>query len=254
MNASLSPASVLFVAAAPSEATAIAEALGGLRPDRDWSPIEVSLRGDEGGARVCVVRSGVGKVNAALCTARCLEVAGPFALVVSLGIGGALPACGDEPAAALLDVVIASRSVYADEGSQNEAEFVDIAAAGFPPGGSTESGRAFEGVGIECAPWSAWALERLGAQARVGPIATVSTCSGTDQLASAIAVRTGAIVEGMEGAGVGHAVRRVGGARVGFLEIRVVSNTTGHRSRQVWKVRESLERLGEVARRLIEPT
>jgi hypothetical protein len=34
---------------------------------------------------------------------------------------------------------------------------------------------------------------------------------------------------------------------VAFAELRVISNTTGDRPSQVWKVREALERLGVLA-------
>jgi futalosine hydrolase len=80
-----------------------------------------------------------------------------------------------------------------------------------------------------------------------GDIATVSTCSGTDELARAVAARTRACVEAMEGAAIAHALARLPGPRIPFCEIRVVSNTTGDRSKQQWDIRGSLVKLSDVA-------
>ena len=86
--------------------------------------------------------------------------------------------------------------------------------------------------------------------AHEGVIATVSTCAGVDSLASAVVERTGAIVEAMEGAAVGVAVRNASmacGMAGGFLfgEYRVVSNTTGDRSWQEWDLEKAIGVLGE---------
>jgi futalosine hydrolase len=79
----------------------------------------------------------------------------------------------------------------------------------------------------------------------VSAIATVSTCSGTDAAATEIAHRTGAAAEAMEGAAVGLVAFR---HKVAFAEVRVISNTTGDRSRQVWALEESLAELGKFVR------
>ena len=62
-------------------------------------------------------------------------------------------------------------------------------------------------------------------------------------------MRTGAIAEGMEGAAIGHALARCTGrgTKPEFLEIRVVSNTTGDRGRQVWDIKGALATLTRVA-------
>lgn len=76
-----------------------------------------------------------------------------------------------------------------------------------------------------------------------GPVATVSTCSGLDSLAGQVRARTGALAEAMEGAAVGQVAHRLG---IPFGELRVVSNTTGDRPRQVWDLKGALERLAAV--------
>lgn len=228
----------LIITAAPAETRAVLAAAGLTRPDPciDW--LEHPLN-----ERWSVVQSGVGKVNAALCVARRVGLAG-HAVVVNTGVCGSLP--GASPAA-MLQVVLADRSVYADEGIDTGDRFIDIAAAGFGPGGVP---RAFEGVGLETHEalrgGLAGSLARAGISCRVGAVATVSTCSGTDALARAVASRTGAIAEAMEGAAVAHALRRLYADAIRFAELRVVSNTTGDRSSQRWDLKGACATLTRV--------
>ena len=64
-------------------------------------------------------------------------------------------------------------------------------------------------------PISAVMLEALEPLAEaVGPVACVSTCSGTDEAAHEVVRRTSSLVEAMEGAAAGLAARRVGGTSV----------------------------------------
>lgn len=236
---------VLLVVAAPSEAEAICQACGVAPPTRDWQVVPVA-QGVE------LVRSGVGKVNGALAVARCVDPS-RHGLVLSMGVGGAYGADGSRR---LLQVVVATESVYADEGIARSGGFTTIAQAGFPPGGSLEGERAFTGMGVAdegVAEELARRLEQASRPVERGAVLTVSTCSGTDELAAAYATRhQGAIAEGMEGAAVGHAVARWFAGNVRFGEIRVISNTTGDRDKQVWKLREALAVLGDSAKRLIQ--
>ena len=91
---------------------------------------------------------------------------------------------------------------------------------------------------------------------RVGPIATVSTCAGTDVIAQNISRRTGAVAEAMEGAAVGFTalcVSASAGRRViPFVEARVISNTTGDRDRQRWDLRGALDGLSALAGGIVE--
>lgn len=217
---------VLLVVAAPAEARAVAAGFG---LGRDWSgpaaawdwPV-VPLAGG-----MDMLETGVGKVNAAAAAA----VRGPsYGAVINLGVCGALPAA-DPPR--IGDCVLASASVYADEGVQTEAGFQTVPEMGFALG-------PFAGVGVPCDGALLGALSPLAG--RVAPVATVSTCSGTDALARAVALRTGAAAEAMEGAAVGHALARLAPS-TRFAELRVVSNTTGDRARQRWDLGGALARL-----------
>jgi futalosine hydrolase len=238
--------------------------------------VEAGLARARGPGGFEVIQTGVGKVNAASAvTARVLrgvlQPASKVDIVISLGIAGALPQVerageiggevvevGTGPLG-LGETVIGESSVYADEGvalpagvsvAGSSQGFVDIGKLGFPPlEGVSEAG----GLGFAA---DAELLARVRAVlpwARVGRIATVSTCSGTDELARAVATRTGAAAEVMEGAAIAHALRKlevegcegVGHLRTEFVEVRVISNTTGNRDRQVWEMKRAL---GEVKR------
>lgn len=234
------PSELVLIAAAEVEYQAIAKACGSLASPTGTTAL---------GPGVTLHRVGVGKVNAAIGTSRVLLGGRTRSgvLVVSVGIGGALPA-GEGFAHGLLEVVVAERSCYGDEGKVTPGGFVDCWAMGFPPGDFPASGVAGD----------AWLVgaELRGADWRAvrGAVATVSTCSGTDALAAEIVRRTGATVEAMEGAAVGQTVRAIGaggGEHARFAELRVISNTTGDAGKQVWQIRPALERLGAAAAELV---
>lgn len=217
----------LLVVAAPREVRA---ALDALSPGRDipdpWDLLKV-----EG----ChLVRSGVGKAAAAGATARWYDP-GLYEGVISLGLGGSLPNSGLE----IGSVVLADPSRFADEGVRTPEGFLPLHQLGFgedTPDTSPD-------------PKSRAALTPLCDQ--VGPVATVSACSGTDADADAIFARTGAIAEAMEGAACALAARRIDHyAR--FAEMRVISNRTGDRQNQGWDLDGSLHRLNLVLGPLLE--
>lgn len=214
----------LLLIAAPIEARAALAALHA-DPDlarREWEPLQPTERLD-------LVISGVGKANAAGAAARWIDPE-RHALVISLGIGGALPRSQLD----LASVRAASRSAFADEGLITDEGFADLARMGFPPmpGG---------GVAFPSSP------EALSALREIAPpcpcIATVSTCAGTDERAEQIARRADAQIEAMEGAAVALACARLGAP---FIEIRAVSNTCGARARQRWDLPGALTALSRV--------
>ncbi|MFM9997230.1 MAG: futalosine hydrolase [Phycisphaerales bacterium] len=225
------PGRVLVATAAPAEGRAVLRALGadpGLA-ERPWSLHRASRCLD-------VVATGIGKSNAAGAVARVLDPACHRA-VISTGVGGALPGSR----LALGAVVLAPRSVFADEGLASPEGFVDCAALGFPlgPPGLIEG---------SCVRADASLIDALRPLADTeADIATVSTCSGTDALARLVRDRTGAAAEAMEGAAVGLVSARLG---VPFVELRVISNTTGDRAGQAWDLRGALGVLARLIGRL----
>ncbi len=238
---------VLLVVAAPAEAVAVGGAFDARLSAKDAVPVLWLAVGLAPGVEMVV--TGVGKANAAAGVARVFDPA-RHGVVVSLGVGGALP----RSKLKLLDVVVATRSEYADEGVVTPGKFVDIAACGFGPGqGMAIGGTGSSGMGVEGdAVLAARLVEKL--QGRAGVVATISTCSGRNRAAVIVVERTGAIVEAMEGAAVGFTVRRIAheaGVSVPFVEVRVVSNSTGNRARQRWDLKGALVRLGEVAKGIV---
>jgi futalosine hydrolase len=66
----------------------------------------------------------------------------------------------------------------------------------------------------------------------------VSTCSGTDARSRQRATLTGAAVETMEGAAMAAASEACG---VPWIQLRAVSNWTGDRNPEAWRLPEALE-------------
>ncbi|NRA57316.1 MAG: futalosine hydrolase [Phycisphaerales bacterium] len=216
----------LLTVAATAEAEAVLQGLGVDAPlPAEWHPFEAS-------DRLVVVVTGIGKSNAAAATAGALG-SRTFGAVLNLGIAGSLPVATP---LALGDTVIATRSIYADEGLVlPDGSFIGCSDMGFPLG-------PFDDWGVRGDPSL---LDKLAGLATVtAPIATVSTCSATDPLARTVVERTWAVAEAMEGAAVGHVAARLG---VPFLELRAVSNTTGDRGNQRWSIRLALDRVRELA-------
>lgn len=224
---------VLLAVAAPAEARAVRAAFNAAESAAEWTVSPLDDRFD-------LVVTGVGKAAAAGGVARTLD-AGRHGLVLSVGIAGAV---GN--AAAVGSVVVATRCELADDGLQTDGRFESLEAMGFgpfPPGGS--SGADVQAEVIEalrpCIP--AAGVGRFGV---LGPIATVSLCSGTDGAARALEMR-GFAAEAMEGAAVALVAVRAG---VAFGEVRVVSNTTGDRARQRWDVKGAFTELTALLGRL----
>lgn len=232
---------VLLAVASNIEAAGVRNALGVAAPQPLHPQVgRIPWRIEALSPCIDMVVTGVGKVNAAAGVASTLHDA--HAGVISLGIGGILQRSG----ATIGDVVIASAMRYPDEGLETPDGYTPLAAMGFPHGPFDE------GLGL-IAPgdWVAAVRERLLAtlaepsvRVHVGPIATVSTCSGTDALAQQVARRTGAVAEAMEGAAACQVAAWHG---VKFAEVRVLSNTTGDRLRQQWDIKRALETLARVA-------
>jgi futalosine hydrolase len=217
----------LLVAAAPKECAAMLEAFS-LQASEPF-PIGEVVRLDD---RFDVIRSGVGKSAAAASTARALTLH-RYRTVISGGIAGSLPS---EDQLSIGDSIAANRSQFSDEGVGAPDGFIPISELGFAP---FENGK----MGID---HDSSLTEYLGSLTDVqGIIATVSWCSGDDGCARGVVARTGAIAEAMEGAAVAVAAQLVDSTiRTG--ELRVISNTTGNRAKQIWDLDASLSNLTKI--------
>ncbi len=216
---------ILYAAAVDREAVAVLDAFGSdAGVPEPWVTVPIGASGDE------LLVTGVGKANAAGAIARCVD-AGRHRAVLNVGVCGSLRS--DLP---VRSVVLGTSSVYADEGIAEPDGFRTLASMGFPVLEGSDG--SFE---ADAALLDRW---RDAADA-AGPIATVSTCSGTDALATSVVERTGAIAEAMEGAAIAHALSRLGEG-VAFAELRAVSNFTGDRASQAWDLDGAIARLTEV--------
>ena len=180
-----------------------------------------------------IIVSGIGRTNAAAATTEAIIKDDPFDYVLSAGLAGSLPGAG--AGLEIGDIVVATVCVYVEEGLHTPDGFQDMTGLGFSLGG-------FEGNAVPVDPNMLVVLDALF---RTGPIATVATCSGTDEAAREVVRRTGAIAEAMEGAAVVHAADRLG---IPAGELRAISNTTGDRNNQRWDLPLGLSALGNAVR------
>jgi len=163
-----------------------------------------------------VLVTGVGAVNAACAVTRFLD-RHEVSQIVVCGIGGAYRGSG----LSIGDVLCAGSECYGDLGVASPEGFLDMEALGFP----LLSGPLYNVLPLQIFP-----------HARRAKFVTVNTCTGVDNLAAAMEQRTGGSVENMEGAAVVHTATLVG---VPVGEIRGISNFTGNRDRNSWRVKEA---------------
>ncbi len=181
--------------------------------------------------KVVLLHSGVGKINAASAVTALLEIIEPEVVIV-IGCGGAYP--GSDLAVG--DLVLASEEILGDEGVITSQGFVDFATLGFPlleHGGPVMEQHFSADPQLLAAAQQplAAAASLAGAKLAIGPMVTVSTCSGTDQAAQAMVQRTGGICENMEGGAVAQVCRLF---EVPFLELRGISNQVENRDLNRW--------------------
>lgn len=219
---------ILLIAAVPLETDLLR---------RELAPCEVRRHGNRslylgklGGENVALQHSGVGKANAAATTALLLESLCPEA-VVCFGCAGAYPESGLRVG----DLVLATEEVYGDEGSAVPGGFLDMRELGLA---LVESGGEKWYNRFPTDPELLALGHRLIARAMdtkqrvaVGPLVTVSTCSGTTAGGRQLAERTGGLGENMEGAAVAQLCARYG---VPFFEVRGISNLVEDRDLSRW--------------------
>ncbi len=236
---------LLVLVAAPREAASVVGGVGASEAGeiKAWSPSSLSPGAD-------LVLTGVGKANAAGALAHFFD-RDRHCGVLNIGVAGALPESG----VGLLESVAATWSLLADEGLMTGDGFQTTASMGFPPGPVAHDDVA-QGAGFQCD--LDWVEAVRPVVTTSAPVATVSTCSGTDEAARDIRKRTGAACEAMEGGAIANALARLDSVdplsrRTPFLELRVISNTTGDREGQRWDLDGALERLAALSQRVIGP-
>lgn len=184
-----------------------------------------------GSSTVALVRTGVGLVNAAHAVTRFVARDRPAAIVVC-GVAGAYPNSGLRA----LDVVSAETECYGDLGATSPAGFLDMRALGFPV------------VDAEVPLYNVLPMQVFPVERRV-PFVTMSSCTGTDEAATATEIRTRGAVESMEGAAIAH-VAHLEGIPAG--EVRGISNMVGRRDRSAWRLAEASQAAQEALMAWIE--
>lgn len=219
---------ILLIAAVPAEIELLR---------RELTPCEVRRYGNRAlylgklaGQPVALQYSGVGKANAAACALLLLEVLHPEA-VICFGSAGVYPGNGLR----IGDLLLASEEVYGDEGAVTSTGFLDMQGLGLPL--AERSGEKwfnrFPADAELLSQVQRLLVRELGSQHRVavGPMVTVSTCSGTPAVATQLAERTGGLGENMEGAAIAQICARLG---IPWLEIRGISNLVEERDPARW--------------------
>jgi futalosine hydrolase len=219
---------ILLIAAVPLETELLRRALAPCEVRRCGG--RTVYHGTLAGQTVALQHSGVGKANAAATTALLLDSLHAEA-VLCFGCAGSYPGSGLR----IGDLVLASEEIFGDEGALAPDGFQDMQALGFP---LAEAGgeRWFNRFAAD--PELLAYLHRLlathsgqGQNVVVGPLVTVSTCSGTMAAGVEMARRTGGLGENMEGAAVAQMCAQFG---VPFLEVRGISNLVEDRDLSRW--------------------
>lgn len=181
------------------------------------------------------VVSGVGPGPAAAATATGLAST-PFAGVLSSGICGAF-----RGAAGIGDIVVGTEFVAADVGADSPEGFLDLADLGWAE------------LLLPVAPGlvraAAERLRAVGLTVVTGPVLTVSTATGTQARAAALADRHGAVAEAMEGRAVADAAQPHG---IPVLEVRAVSNLIGPRDTASWRIDAAFHALAQAMAALLD--
>jgi futalosine hydrolase len=177
------------------------------------------------------VVSGIGAVNAALATQAGILEHQP-GMVLSVGIGGAYPSSGLQPG----DAAVSSQIIYAGLGAMDGTQFLDLEQLGFPLL-ERNGTKMFNTLPVS-------ELSRDFAKAAGianGPFLTLETVTGSFETASWLERQVpGALVEGMEGAGMAHVALK---HNISCLEVRGISNMVGPRDRSKWKIPEAMQAL-----------
>lgn len=183
--------------------------------------------------RLVLIHTGVGKAAAAMATALGVERYAPAAILM-FGSAGAYPGSN----LAIGDLLLADSEYFGDEGSSSPQGFLDLNAMHLPlvrhPEPLFNAIPCNPDLTSRCeAPLAAFAGQ-AGCRFLHGRMVSVSTCTGTDAEAVAIAKRTQGLGENMEGAAAALVARQMG---VPFAEVRAIANLVENRNPSRWDLR-----------------
>ncbi|SBW17335.1 futalosine hydrolase [Protofrankia symbiont of Coriaria ruscifolia] len=201
---------------------------------------------------VTVLAAGAAGPAAAAGTATALATAhaagDPFDLIVSFGVAG-----GFAGRANVGDLVVADALIAADLGAESGVDTSPGEPAQSPAPSASSDFLTLEQLGLGASMLTPRedavqalvdVLSGTGRAVRTGPVLTVSTVTGTDRRAGALALRFGPAAEAMEGYAVATAAAAYG---TPFAEIRAISNAVGRRDRSSWDLPGALAGLSAAA-------
>mgnify|MGYP001162668232 FL=1 len=223
------PQTILIIAATEGELSPARELLGGSAEN------------------ISFAATGAGKVSTAISTLELTRQLRPE-WIIQLGCAGAYPGSS----LGIADVAIANAEIFADEGVETPEGFLSMRDLKLPQA-SRDGELIFNKVPVDF-PTTETIQEirsSLGQQSRIeaGLFCTVSLGSGTDAASRRAEERWNPLAESMEGAAAALVAWR---QRVRFSEIRGISNMTGDRNRESWKIAEACEAAAAAAGAWIE--
>ncbi len=181
---------------------------------------------------VVFIISGTGKVNSAIAATMITERFSPH-IIISSGTGGAYPSSGLK----IGEIAIAEKEIYGDEGVMTEKGFHDMRYLGIPLIKKRKNLYNELPVSTRYMNDIKKAINRLGLNHRTGTFVTLSTITGTDEMALEIERRiSNPVCENMEGAAIAH-VALIKGCE--FIELRGISNIVQRRDKRTWRLREA---------------
>jgi futalosine hydrolase len=229
---------ILVTAATPVEISMLIRETGAL--ERTVKGIPAAHEFQVPGKRVILAVTGMGKVNAALCSASLVCGFSPD-ILVNTGCAGAYTQSGF----CVGDLVVASSEIYGDEGVLTPSGWQPLDFIGIPLAEESDN-RYFNEVplSVSLRDKALQFARSRGIPLGTGKFVTVSTCSGTAARGAELSNRFGAVCENMEGAAVAHVALRYG---LDCMEIRGISNMVEDRDLTRWEIAGS----AEIAQRFI---
>lgn len=213
--------------------------------DVELAPARELLGKNAAGVRFAT--TGAGKVSTALRTLELVQEKRP-GWIIQVGCAGACPSSGLSTG----DAALADLEIFADEGVEAPGGFLSMEDLGLPQAARGEES-IYNRVPVD-GP-SKTTLESIraaitdGPRIKTGPFCTVSCGSGTDAAAARIDELWDPLVESMEGASAALVAWK---HQVRFSEIRGISNLTGNRNREEWKIPAACEVAARVLAAWIE--
>ncbi|OQY18245.1 MAG: futalosine hydrolase [Desulfobacteraceae bacterium 4572_35.1] len=182
---------------------------------------------------------GLGKSSAAAAVATIVNTM-TISRLIMIGCAGAYPESGLK----IGDIAVATEEILTDEGVQTCSTFLDLHQLNFA---LVNHGEEKYYHRFPCDKrwldqyqhlFNQYAMSHK-LQCKLGPFATLSTCSGTSTYGKQIYQRSKALVENMEGAAAAQICAQY---HIPFTEIRAISNMVENRNMANWDLAGAMQR------------